>query len=431
MSRFYAELKDPATFLGFDRQTLTYKTDVPEREWAFLKHVLEGKPSGTKFSAYRAVDASDVPEDGATPTSTRKKKVYVNAEDLKTGEIFPITHSAIVLQGNVYVIVGRGHAIEGRFGKIQTLLDEEKNLWAMKLIIQRPERVFQENLALEIELGEKLSFLSDVGRKRSIDDPLHEKQRILLMRYYAMDLFDFIKSRFTYLSFSGNPAEVSSILTFEYEIFLILLEVCVQAFYLHTKNVVHTDIKFENILLRFNLGNGQITARLGDFGMCKKLDPEKKIFIDNRSHRGQSERNRMKMIAPEICKTGARYSPSVDVYAMGGLFIQIAGEVQNRMQQLQLPVSRELLESRGILLYVAKLMRDENPLLRPPLAKVTHVLYRHLSQDAFAGLRNQTLFNKYAESIKLRLRSGDLSNTLPHTFDFSLLAPKMMSSASN
>ena len=74
--------------------------------------------------------------------------------------------------------------------------------------------------------------------------------------------------------------------------------------YLHSKSIVHRDLKLENILIQ-NLNDGSKTLKLGDFGLAEKIDDKLNRKCGSPIY-----------VAPEIL-LGKPYGFEVDVWSLG------------------------------------------------------------------------------------------------------------------
>ncbi|OMJ17037.1 MAP kinase kinase kinase mkh1 [Smittium culicis] len=83
--------------------------------------------------------------------------------------------------------------------------------------------------------------------------------------------------------------------------------------YLHSKNILHRDIKSANILVE---ENG--TCKLSDFGISKKNDYSKAYDASSR----MSMQGSIFWIAPEVIK-GSKYSAKVDIWSLGCVLIEM------------------------------------------------------------------------------------------------------------
>ncbi|XP_058446373.1 serine/threonine-protein kinase/endoribonuclease IRE1 [Malaya genurostris] len=96
------------------------------------------------------------------------------------------------------------------------------------------------------------------------------------------------------------------------------LEILYQAtsglMHLHSLNIVHRDIKPQNILLSLPDNRKRVRAMISDFGLCKKLNYGKASFSRRSGVTGTDG-----WIAPEM-QRGHRTTTSVDIFSLGCVF---------------------------------------------------------------------------------------------------------------
>ena len=79
--------------------------------------------------------------------------------------------------------------------------------------------------------------------------------------------------------------------------------------YLHSRHIIHRDIKSDNILLSHN---GDI--KLGDFGYAAQLTREKK--------QRKSKVGTVCWMAPEIIRAAEMYTEKVDIWSLGIMMLE-------------------------------------------------------------------------------------------------------------
>ena len=84
--------------------------------------------------------------------------------------------------------------------------------------------------------------------------------------------------------------------------------------YLHSKNVVHRDMKLANVLLHGDLNQG-IIAKIGDFGLARKVEDYMSVA-----------KGSYKYMAPEMAIQKSKYDERVDIYSLSILLYELYSE---------------------------------------------------------------------------------------------------------
>ena len=83
----------------------------------------------------------------------------------------------------------------------------------------------------------------------------------------------------------------------------IILGICLGLKEIHQNNLIHRDLKPDNIFL-----NADLTVKIGDFGISKKLQ--------NTNDYAKTQAGTLLYMAPEILN-GEKYNNKVDMWALG------------------------------------------------------------------------------------------------------------------
>lgn len=90
--------------------------------------------------------------------------------------------------------------------------------------------------------------------------------------------------------------------------------------HLHSLNIVHRDIKPQNVLISLPDNMNRVRALISDFGLCKKINKGKASFSKRSGVTGTEG-----WIAPEMLK-GNRTTMSVDIFSMGCVYFYVLSE---------------------------------------------------------------------------------------------------------
>ena len=81
--------------------------------------------------------------------------------------------------------------------------------------------------------------------------------------------------------------------------------------YLHSKKVVHRDMKLANVLLHGDLNQG-IIAKIGDFGFARKIEDYMSLL-----------KGSFRYMAPEMVEHKSKYDEGVDIYSLSILLYEL------------------------------------------------------------------------------------------------------------
>ena len=186
---------------------------------------------------------------------------------------------------------------EGSFGSVfQCINIQTNNIYAIKKITIKKDTTSLKRILREVLLLKYLKHEHLIGMNEAC--LAYEEQQTSLyfvMELMQMNLRDLIKTKRSFLT-------NDHIKFYMYQIFLALA-------YLHYNNIVHRDIKPDNILI-----NSDNVIKIADFGWARHISKDCDLtkMICNIHYR-----------APEICFRNTIHNDKVDIWSVGCLFYEI------------------------------------------------------------------------------------------------------------
>lgn len=120
------------------------------------------------------------------------------------------------------------------------------------------------------------------------------------------------KPEYLQIELDDNMEAISN----EYILKTFMFELLEAVAYIHSKGIIHCDIKVENILGQHTEGQSFPSLKICDFGLARKVDPAtQSVFIEKKM--GTKE-----YLAPEV-KDQATITSKVDIFCLGLVFYKM------------------------------------------------------------------------------------------------------------
>ncbi|GAW82986.1 calcium-dependent protein kinase [Plasmodium gonderi] len=188
----------------------------------------------------------------------------------------------------------------GSFGIVRECINKQtKEVYAVKII--KKKKKLKKNLSFEKMVKNEIKYLSVMSHENIIKfkDFFEDKNKfyIILEKCDGGELFyKVIKNK----------------CLLESESAYIVRQICCALEYLHSKNIIHRDIKAENFLFK---NKNTKSIKLIDFGMAKKMNCEYLTELCGSPH----------YISPELIRK--KYTISSDIWALGVMvFFMLTGK---------------------------------------------------------------------------------------------------------
>ena len=299
------------------------KTEILEYETIYFLNVAERKQQGNRFS---------------TPDGVEN-----HGFDNDKGEYIAEMHEHIAYRFEVVKKLGKGS-----FGQVFKAFDHKKKEFSALKILRNKKRLFKQGL-IEAKMLEILRDNDPEDKKNIIrirEQLVFRGHLILVFEMLSINLYEFIKMN----NFQG----VSLNLVRRFAIQLL-----VSLHFMKEHNIVHCDMKPENILLRKSNKSG---IKVIDFGSGTFEAEQFYTYIQSRFYR-----------APEIM-LGIRYTPAIDMWSLGCILYELfvgypifAGEDEKEQMQCIMEVKGIPPRSLLVLASRRKVFYDDNynPLAAP------------------------------------------------------------------
>ena len=189
---------------------------------------------------------------------------------------------------------------EGGSGRVILVKSESDNkYYALKEIIIRNETEYEINhIKKEAEI---LSLFNCKNIVKYYDSFLDKDKFYILMEYCdGRNLRDFININIK------NPEYIDEDILSK-----IIKQICLGLKEIHNKNIIHRDLRPENIFMNKNM-----EIKIGDFGISKQFDPNKEYAIT------KNKKGKYEYMSPEILTKGI-YNKKSDMYSLGCIIYEL------------------------------------------------------------------------------------------------------------
>ena len=213
---------------------------IPASEWDFVQSELQDKDNHSK--------------------SRHRKRLLI------PGRMF----DAIIIEGIIYIIGGQDHAIHGGSSKIKFVVTKEGKLFTLKIPhkyyvgkLDSNSSVFLKN---EAEISQELNVFIFSGKKQKNAFPF------FLMPHFEFSFYDFFIEKIVsdYQKITNSDDQIKNRELVLRQTLSAALKTSILLTELHKKNLIHRDIKPDNLLMNIDPRTNEIEVMIADLGLALK-----------------------------------------------------------------------------------------------------------------------------------------------------------------
>ncbi len=254
-----------------------------------------------------------------------------------------LKHHFIKINDVIYALAIPGWEKSGSEAKVKVAIDRDGKQVAIRMPYKHHQRrqQFNDGYQVECDIAKSMDFLLTDGTKISRDGA--RAWPIQVLPYIPMDFLKYCieqKSKLKTIIHSQSEGSNSLIVNIRASILDALIKIARAIDGMHTKGVIHRDIKPPNILVDIDPITKQVRAVvIADFGFATRMNPTDPGKIKwNETLLGTKP-----YAAPEIIRSSGEsipYSARTDIYAFGVIVKQVSTEFFLRDDKALLDFSR-------------------------------------------------------------------------------------------
>lgn len=317
LSHTFIRRTDDVCAISHDKKRYLSRNDdeaknIAPEEWAFAKKKLWGKNLNTKLRAFQ--------------------KQYKEVTHPITQEKFLLQHHFIKINGTVHAMEAPGYGKRGGQRKLKGVRNKKGGRFVTRtslkttlgFCVNHPE--FEEDCFIKKDqpqslIAKEMGFLIAEADKQ-LTPPFDIPAPIQLLKYISsMNLHYFFNCLAEHFSSTEDAKDKTRSQIIACQALLLMIDAVIT---LHQKNIIHRDLKLNNVLIEVNETDTPIRATICDYDTSVKSE----IPFTTPYKLGNPE----DYMAPEIAKKDhnnlRHYSKASDIFAVGKIIEKAAGVVE-------------------------------------------------------------------------------------------------------